>query len=385
MLPVRSKTDVSNLLESAGFSKSNPYYIVQQGKITTLALMKDAERLELLMEVAGCKVYDERREESERIMKDTEQRREKVVEVVEYIEQRLADLGDEKEELKEFQTLDRDKRALEYTIYDQELKSAKAQLQRLDDERAELAEELKEEYSQKATDEDKVKELEVQVKEAKAEEGTLETEKQRLAAEVREVSKRKNKLELDIQDGRSIQQSNNDRKATLEHDLEDTRKDLGKAEAALSKIGPRFEAQLAKEGELQQEADDVSRRTKELNSKQGRAAEFKSQDARDKYLMKEISALGETLEEQQQQAAALEAEISTVTKQSGQVAGGMQKAQSELERLKDDIEEAQKDHHRLKVQRDTKQDKRKEMWRRASQFSVTPPVLEKRETRTRFV
>lgn len=31
--------------------------------------MKDSERLELLMEVAGCKVYDERREESERIMK----------------------------------------------------------------------------------------------------------------------------------------------------------------------------------------------------------------------------------------------------------------------------------------------------------------------------
>ena len=41
--------------------------------------MKDSERLELLMEVAGCKVYDERREESERIMKDTEQRREKVL------------------------------------------------------------------------------------------------------------------------------------------------------------------------------------------------------------------------------------------------------------------------------------------------------------------
>ena len=66
------------------------------------------------MEVADCKVYDERREESERIMKDTEQRREKVVEVVGY----LADLGDETEELQESQTLDRDKRALERTIYD---------------------------------------------------------------------------------------------------------------------------------------------------------------------------------------------------------------------------------------------------------------------------
>ena len=28
-----SKTDVMNLLESAGFSRSNPYYIVKQGKV----------------------------------------------------------------------------------------------------------------------------------------------------------------------------------------------------------------------------------------------------------------------------------------------------------------------------------------------------------------
>lgn len=28
-----SKTEVMNLLESAGFSHSNPYYVVQQGKV----------------------------------------------------------------------------------------------------------------------------------------------------------------------------------------------------------------------------------------------------------------------------------------------------------------------------------------------------------------
>lgn len=50
---------VSSLLESAGFSKANPYYIVQQGKVSTLTLMKDAERLNLLKEVAGTKVCKE--------------------------------------------------------------------------------------------------------------------------------------------------------------------------------------------------------------------------------------------------------------------------------------------------------------------------------------
>lgn len=58
-----------NLLESAGFSSSNPYYIVEQGKVSHLTTMRDSERLDLLKEVAGTRVYDERKAESLKIMK----------------------------------------------------------------------------------------------------------------------------------------------------------------------------------------------------------------------------------------------------------------------------------------------------------------------------
>ena len=70
-----SKSDVMNLLESAGFSRSNPYYIVPQGRVTMLTNMKDAERLNLLKEVAGTQVYEQRRQESLKIMEDTENKR----------------------------------------------------------------------------------------------------------------------------------------------------------------------------------------------------------------------------------------------------------------------------------------------------------------------
>lgn len=102
------KTEVMNLLESAGFSRSNPYYVVQQGKvgvylnfiicnistrvfklisftinstyipylsncaqIASLTLMKDSERLDLLKEIGGTRVYEERRRESLKIMHET--------------------------------------------------------------------------------------------------------------------------------------------------------------------------------------------------------------------------------------------------------------------------------------------------------------------------
>ena len=42
---------VMNLLESAGFSRANPYYIVKQGKINQMATAPDSQRLKLLREV----------------------------------------------------------------------------------------------------------------------------------------------------------------------------------------------------------------------------------------------------------------------------------------------------------------------------------------------
>jgi hypothetical protein len=48
---VPGQMDVSKMLELAGFSRSNPYYIVEQSKITNLAKISDAERLALLKEV----------------------------------------------------------------------------------------------------------------------------------------------------------------------------------------------------------------------------------------------------------------------------------------------------------------------------------------------
>ena len=65
------KSEVISLLETAGFSRSNPYYIVQQGKVANLCTMKDKDRLALLKEVSGTTVYEERRTESLKILQDS--------------------------------------------------------------------------------------------------------------------------------------------------------------------------------------------------------------------------------------------------------------------------------------------------------------------------
>lgn len=75
-----------------------------------MATAPDSQRLKLLREVAGTRVYDERREESKTILKETEGKREKIQDLLKYIEERLETLEEEKEELKAYQKWDKMRR-----------------------------------------------------------------------------------------------------------------------------------------------------------------------------------------------------------------------------------------------------------------------------------
>ena len=53
-----------------------------RAQIMALSTMKDGERLELLKEIGGTKIYEERRRESLAILQETDNRRVRIQEVV---------------------------------------------------------------------------------------------------------------------------------------------------------------------------------------------------------------------------------------------------------------------------------------------------------------
>lgn len=65
------------------------------------------------------------------IFSETESRRNQILEVVAYIEERLKELDEEKEELQKYQKLDKERRTLEYTIFDKELADAEDKLKQV--------------------------------------------------------------------------------------------------------------------------------------------------------------------------------------------------------------------------------------------------------------
>lgn len=73
---------MESFLETAGFSRDNPYYMVEQGSVKQICELSDAGRLRLLKEVAGTRVYEDRRRESEAILEDTKQKVDQVSDLI---------------------------------------------------------------------------------------------------------------------------------------------------------------------------------------------------------------------------------------------------------------------------------------------------------------
>ena len=96
-----------NLMESAGFSRSNPYYIVKQGNVSELSTATDAARLKLLRDIVGSAVYENKKKDGLKLLQDTEEKLERVGFLLDSINQRLETLESEKEELEEYEKCDK--------------------------------------------------------------------------------------------------------------------------------------------------------------------------------------------------------------------------------------------------------------------------------------
>ncbi|TSK67263.1 Structural maintenance of chromosomes protein 3 [Bagarius yarrelli] len=285
-----TKNDVMNLLESAGFSRSNPYYIVKQGKINQMATAPDSQRLKLLREVAGTRVYDERKEESISLMKETEGKREKINELLKYIEERLHTLEDEKEELAQYQKWDKMRRALEYTIYNQELNETRAKLDELS--------------SKRETCGDKSRQLRDAQQDA------------RDKVEKRLLKERQKLLEK----------------------IEEKQKELQETEPKFNTVKEKEERGIARLAQATQERTD-------LYAKQGRGSQFTSKEERDKWIKKELKSLDQAINDKKRQIAAINKDLEDTEANKEKNLEQYSKLDQDLNEVKTRVEELDKKYY----------------------------------------
>ncbi|KAL6888770.1 hypothetical protein ACP4OV_009796 [Aristida adscensionis] len=339
-----SKTEVMNLLESAGFSRSNPYYVVQQGKISSLTLMKDPERLNFLKEIGGTRVYEDRRTESLKIMHETANKRKQIDQVVRYLEERLRELDEEKEELKKYQQLDKQR-----TSMDDNRRNISERMSRADDEVVDVREKIK------SFD----KEIKISTK------GINDTKTQKEGVEKRrtEALKVVAQIELDLRDIKDRILSEKRAKDEAARDLQIVRSESEKSKSELAEISKVHQAKLKEEEEISKSIMDREKRLSILYQKQGRATQFANKAARDRLLQKEIEDLKPVLSSNKKQESLLQEDIQKLKDEMNNLTSYIESRKSESSKLEAALAKKHNDYNDLRKQRDELQEERKSFWK----------------------
>jgi len=303
---VVTKTDVKNLLEAAGFSSSNPYYIVPQGRVTALTNMKESDRLTLLKEVAGTHVYESRRTESLKIMTETNNKREKIDELLDYIKERLSELEEEKEELRGYQDKDRERRCLEYAYYHKEQVAVQDALEELEESRQGGIEDTDENREAYTAGEKIMASLDAEIHKLQQQMELLRIDRRQLDEDRKESAKARAKAELTVKSLSESVSAQDQAQAQHDAELSSVKSAIKTKEAELAKILPTLEQRRAKEAEVKQELDAAESGRQRLFTKQTRSSQFKNKAERDAFLKEEINNYNITLS--QQKATRLDAE-----------------------------------------------------------------------------
>jgi structural maintenance of chromosome 3 (chondroitin sulfate proteoglycan 6) len=358
-----TKSDVMNLLESAGFSRSNPYYIVPQGRVTTLTNMKDPERLLLLKEVAGTQVYEARRAESLKIMNETNNKRAKIDELLEYINERLSELEEEKDELRSFQEKDREKRCLEYALYSREQQEIATALETIEEQRQTGVDDTDENREKFIEGEKTMAAVNSQVAQLKQQMEFLRLDKKQLEDERRDNAKARAQVELQVKnllDGQTAAQQAKSRHAAELQRVLDT---IRLRQQELNRILPQYHMQKQQETDVKVQLDEAETNRQRLYQKQGRNARFRGKKERDDWLRDQINDTYSSLSTVKAVRIQTAEDIEELEKNIKKLEPEVEDLQNQLNGRGDAVSDLDQQIQAAKEERDTLMDQRKELWR----------------------
>lgn len=328
-----------------------------------MATAPDSHRLKLLREVAGTRVYDERKEESMNILRDTEGKIEKIDEFLKTIEDRLKTLEEEKEELKEYQKWDKARRCLEYVIHEAELKDTKKQLEALENERKNSGDKQKQYNVELQKAQEQIRNIQRALKEAKKEVATAKDEKSVLATEQQQLLREKTKLDLTIQDLTDEVQGDNKSKERAEQELKRLKLTIEEKEKELEEVRPKYEAMKRKEEECSRELTLKEQKRKELYAKQGRGSQFSSREERDKWIQNELKSLNRQIKDKIGHQSKLTDDLKKDAQKQKELEKKIEDHAVEIEQLRIQIDEHNKQYYEHKKKKDQLQTQRNELWR----------------------
>lgn len=200
--------------------------------------------------MAGTKVYESRRLESVKIMNETDLKRTKITELLEFIETRLDELEHEKNELKQFQESDRERRCIEYEIYTRQQNEASDHLEKIVEQRERESHLVHERSIQLQQTQAHINSIESKITDLKLNQTLIELERTQLNSDHKELMLKRAQLELVMGDEMDVAKNSVATKRSLEKQLRSLERALQIKLMDLENVLPNFQNALTEEQQL---------------------------------------------------------------------------------------------------------------------------------------
>ncbi|RLV94112.1 Chromosome segregation protein sudA [Spathaspora sp. JA1] len=290
-----SRADVMNLLESCGFSRSNPYYIVPQGKITSLTNAKDFDRLNLLKEVSGAKIFENKLRESRKEMDQSNLKIGVIDETLNSVQQRLSDLQLESNDLKQYQSALKQKKIYQYNIFDREYHELNESIDDIEIKCTEFIEDSKRTLQQLDQHEKLSNQLQDSITELKISRKVYQLDKHQNDLDMKQILNQISDKEIKLEELRNNEANSTNLTNQLQEQIEEYTKLIESHKLKLTQLKPKLVQLNQQENQTNQRLIEATTKQRALYSKQSRLTQFKNKSQRDKYLINEISQLKQNL------------------------------------------------------------------------------------------
>ncbi|TVU26566.1 hypothetical protein EJB05_29119 [Eragrostis curvula] len=333
--------------------------------IAFLTLMKDSERLELLKEIGGTHVYEDKRQKSLKILRETANSKKQIDLVSNYLEERLRELDEGKEELMKYQQLDKQRRSIEYNILDHELNEASNELASVRFYHK-ISERISKADNEMLESHEKIKSSDKEIKRLTKRINDINTQKEDAEKSRTEALKIIYQTELDLGGINDIISSEKKAKDEAVWNLQNLTKDIEEFKTELAKVSESYQSKLKEEEKISKSIRDHHKQLSRLYQKQGRAIQFPNKAARDMWLQNEIEGLETLLSSDRKQECLLQEEIRTLTDGMNNLMVYIDSQKDEFGKLEATLTKHHKDYNDLCKQRDMLQERRKSLWKEES-------------------
>ncbi|CAL8162603.1 unnamed protein product [Prunus armeniaca] len=217
---------------------------------------------------------------------------------------------------------------------------------------------------------EKSKDLDKIMKDLTKELQALSKEKEAIEKQRTEAIKKHTELELDVKDLQEKISGNFGAKGDAVRQLQTLQKEIQDSMDELEKMNPLYEDQVMKEKEITKGIMEREKQLSILYQKQGRATQFSSKAARDKWLQKEIDDLERVLSSNLAQEQKLQDEIKRLNTELSERDAYIESRRREIATIESLISQSHAGFNHHKSERDKLQDERKSLWRNETELSA---------------